>query len=93
MLKLSERMYELGIQASQYQPDDFNVITHGDFWVNNMLFRYDASNQPIEHIMVGTYFSISDVFVRYTKRLKAANCKKIANFFYCIAVFFPYYLL
>ncbi|KAK7869222.1 hypothetical protein R5R35_001162 [Gryllus longicercus] len=29
-------------------PDAFNVITHGDFWVNNMMFRY-ADGWPSEH--------------------------------------------
>lgn len=27
--------------------DDFNVLCHGDMWVNNFLFKYNESGQPI----------------------------------------------
>jgi len=50
--KLSDHIYQIGIDACKFSEDDFNVINHGDFWVNNMLFKYDNNDKPIEHICV-----------------------------------------
>lgn len=49
--KLGEKIYELGIEVTKPRDDDFNVINHGDFWVNNMLFKYD-DGKPVDHIFV-----------------------------------------
>lgn len=27
---------------------DFNVLCHGDMWINNFLYKYNASRQPID---------------------------------------------
>jgi hypothetical protein len=52
VIKISDRMYDLGCNACKYTEDDFKVINHGDCWVNNMLFKYDSNNKPVEHIFV-----------------------------------------
>ncbi|XP_076643846.1 uncharacterized protein LOC143354036 [Halictus rubicundus] len=49
---LTNRIYELGISAVKRRGDEFCVINHGDFWVNNMLFKYDENSKPVEHIFV-----------------------------------------
>ncbi|XP_018311691.1 uncharacterized protein [Mycetomoellerius zeteki] len=50
--KLSDHIYQIGIDATKLCKEEFNVITHGDFHVNNMLFRYDNNGKPIDHIFI-----------------------------------------
>lgn len=49
--KLSDKLYDMGVKVTTQREDDFNVIIHGDFWVNNMLFKYH-DGKPIDHIFV-----------------------------------------
>ncbi|XP_046144698.1 uncharacterized protein LOC114872766 [Osmia bicornis bicornis] len=44
--------YRKGCEAIARKDNEFNVINHGDCWVNNMLFRYDDNGKPIQHIFV-----------------------------------------
>lgn len=32
--------------------DRFNVLNHGDMWINNIFFKYDENREPIEAMMV-----------------------------------------
>ncbi|XP_018355492.1 PREDICTED: uncharacterized protein LOC108756290 [Trachymyrmex septentrionalis] len=50
--KLSDHIYQIGIDATKLCKEEFNVIIHGDFHVNNMLFRYNNEEKPIDHIFV-----------------------------------------
>lgn len=50
--KLTDHIYQIGLDATKLDEDEFNVINHGDFWVNNMLFKYDNDGKPIDHICV-----------------------------------------
>ncbi|XP_017766799.1 PREDICTED: uncharacterized protein LOC108555576 [Eufriesea mexicana] len=55
---MAPRMFQLAVDSVRRKDDEFNVINHGDSWVNNMMFRYDENSKPIEHIFVDFQLSV-----------------------------------
>lgn len=53
---MHERIYQIGCDASAVDEDEFNVLNHGDCWVNNSLFKYDETGRPVQHIFVSLNF-------------------------------------
>lgn len=48
---LGPRAVEALVQVMGSSPP-FDVIGHGDCWINNILFRYDAQGQPVEVMLL-----------------------------------------
>ncbi|RZF36278.1 hypothetical protein LSTR_LSTR006783 [Laodelphax striatellus] len=40
--------WDLLLDSLKVDDANFNVLNHGDFWVTNMLFKYDDNNAPID---------------------------------------------
>ncbi|KAM7348680.1 uncharacterized protein ACRADG_007935 [Cochliomyia hominivorax] len=61
--KLENHLRNLRLKLSEmqkFQDDEFQVLNHGDMWVNNMMFKYDSTNaqQPQDVVFVDFQMSI-----------------------------------
>ncbi|KAL2747885.1 uncharacterized protein V1477_003780 [Vespula maculifrons] len=74
--KLAEKIYDKAAEISKCRPDEFNVINHGDFWVNNMMFRYNEEGKPIDHIFI---FRPTDDFLNTNPSSFQRNTDFISN--------------
>lgn len=36
--------------------NDFKVISHGDYWINNIMYKYDAMSRPVDVRIVWNQF-------------------------------------
>uniref|UniRef100_A0A1L8DZE0 Putative ecdysteroid kinase n=1 Tax=Nyssomyia neivai TaxID=330878 RepID=A0A1L8DZE0_9DIPT len=52
LIKFKDLLVERGIELYTSHESGFNVLLHGDFWSNNMMFRYDGENNPVDVIFV-----------------------------------------
>lgn len=57
---IEDKVFDKTIETTALNEDQFNVITHGDYWINNLLFKYDEKGQPINLRMVN--YSVFKVF-------------------------------
>ncbi|PSN29205.1 hypothetical protein C0J52_28299 [Blattella germanica] len=45
IFKLAEQCMDFLVNSTIRDDKEFNALTHGDFWVNNMMFRYNEQQQ------------------------------------------------
>uniref|UniRef100_A0A0K8U7Q6 CHK kinase-like domain-containing protein n=1 Tax=Bactrocera latifrons TaxID=174628 RepID=A0A0K8U7Q6_BACLA len=43
---------ELLFNTSKYDPNEFNVLNHGDCWSNNIMFKYDAEGKIVDTVLI-----------------------------------------
>ncbi|XP_055677676.1 uncharacterized protein LOC129786588 isoform X1 [Lutzomyia longipalpis] len=55
---MNPKIWELLYASTKRDKDQFRVLNHGDFWINNFLFKNDESTgKPIDCIFVDLQFS------------------------------------
>lgn len=79
------------IQAGKFNPSEFNVLNHGDFWSNNIMFQYDAFGKIKETCFIdfqlGKYGS--PAYDLYYLILTSAQMKiKLVEFDFMIKFYF-----
>ncbi|XP_034661886.1 uncharacterized protein LOC117897269, partial [Drosophila subobscura] len=54
---LVKRVMEYSTRVYDPQPDEFNTLVHGDYWVNNVMLRYSEKQEPLDMILIDFQFS------------------------------------
>uniref|UniRef100_A0A1B6HMW0 CHK kinase-like domain-containing protein n=1 Tax=Homalodisca liturata TaxID=320908 RepID=A0A1B6HMW0_9HEMI len=47
-LSRADNIWKLAEEGVKPKPGRFNVLLHGDVWVNNMMFKYNTNKEPID---------------------------------------------
>lgn len=55
LLGIKDRLFIKVCNDFTCREEEFNVITHGDIWSNNIMYKYDENGAPVDALMVTTY--------------------------------------
>ncbi|XP_055698648.1 uncharacterized protein LOC129799064 [Phlebotomus papatasi] len=57
---MKDQFWAIAYDSASRKRDGYRVLNHGDFWINNILFKYDEIGKPIDTIFVDlqmTYYT------------------------------------
>lgn len=57
LMNIPQRVFDNIYRSYLPHEDGFNVLTHGDMFMNNILFRHDPNGKPIDIRFVSIIFS------------------------------------
>ena len=60
MEKWDNKTYDYFVEATSYRPEEFNVFSHSELWVNNQMYKYDGNGRPEDVIFVSIYLKIGN---------------------------------
>ncbi|RLU16715.1 hypothetical protein DMN91_010783 [Ooceraea biroi] len=75
-----EKTVEYGLRTTVTPQEPWATLVHSDFWVNNMLFKYDEFNKPINMKIVDFQLTIYDYGVNdLIFFLISSACKEVLD--------------
>lgn len=52
LLSVKDKVLKRICEDYVYKEDDFNVILHGDVWMNNIMYKFDEEGHPEDVLFV-----------------------------------------
>ncbi|XP_043653738.1 uncharacterized protein LOC122620374 [Drosophila teissieri] len=88
-----EQYAKLSLESLNVDPQDFNVLTHGDYSPSNILFKYDACGAPSEALIldfqIGKWASPAQDLLMLII-LTAKKDSGHIEFDYCVRIYWEY---
>lgn len=86
--KLRPNMVKNAIKCYDHVDGEFLVLTHGDLWINNIMFKYNEQGEPVDCVLIDLQLvsHASPVIDLLVKRLQLSIEQKF-NFCLILSVF------